>query len=339
MLSQEIEPPTRIGQGRNNQVYEFKDKNHTRYIAKFYYRHPCDPRDRLNTEFGGLRFLWANGMRCIPKPILASKEHGCAVYGYIDGETITPLGITDADIHQAAQFLVDLKTLSQAIGSNLLPSASEACFSAQDILTNIEFRRKALLSLPWLSRAEETLFDFLQHEFSPGFNVLTSWAKSKLVESGNAMAAELPYRDRTLSPSDFGFHNALRMSDGHIVFLDFEYFGWDDPVKMIADFLLHPGMQLGAHLRKEFMRSLFDAFGDEKALRARLKIYYPLLGLNWCLILLNEFDPEHRRRRSFSKRNSLPIGEIKNRQLEKAKRMFSSIMQYYAHFEPFYSYN
>ena len=41
--------------------------------------------------------------------------------------------------------------------------------------------------------------------------------------------------ERTLSPSDFGFHNALKRSDGRIVFLDFEYFGWDDPAKMTAE--------------------------------------------------------------------------------------------------------
>ena len=50
-----------------------------------------------------------------------------------------------------------------------------------------------------------------------------------------------PQRLRVLSPSDFGFHNALRRPDGTIVFVDFEYFGWDDPAKMMADAMLHPG--------------------------------------------------------------------------------------------------
>ena len=55
--------------------------------------------------------------------------------------------------------------------------------------------------------------------------------------------AELPVEQRTLSPSDFGFHNALRRPDGRVVFLDLEYFGWDDPAKMISDFLLHPALE------------------------------------------------------------------------------------------------
>ena len=40
---------------------------------------------------------------------------------------------------------------------------------------------------------------------------------------------------RALSPSDFGLHNALRGQDGQLRFVDFEYFGWDDPVKLVSD--------------------------------------------------------------------------------------------------------
>jgi hypothetical protein len=32
---------------------------------------------------------------------------------------------------------------------------------------------------------------------------------------------EIPRTERTLSPSDYGFHNALRRPDGTLVFLDF----------------------------------------------------------------------------------------------------------------------
>jgi thiamine kinase-like enzyme len=266
---------------------------------------------------------------------VASQEHGCGIYDYIEGEAITPPAIAHADIQQAAEFVVDLQTLSNVIDSHLLPSASEACFSVQDILENIESRRKTLLSVQGLSRTENLLCDFLVQEFSPALSELTIWAESKLMGSGEGRPAELLYHHRTLSPSDFGFHNALRMDDGQIVFLDFEYFGWDDPAKMIADFLLHPGMQLGENHRAAFMQALLALFGKDKALRDRLKIYYPLLALTWCLILLNEFDPKHRQRRAFSEGNDNAIEEIQNRQLNKAKRMLSSVMREYEHFEPF----
>ena len=39
-----------------------------------------------------------------------------------------------------------------------------------------------------------------------------------------------------ISPSDFGFHNALLKSNGDIKFIDFEYAGFDDPAKITSHF-------------------------------------------------------------------------------------------------------
>ncbi len=44
-----------------------------------------------------------------------------------------------------------------------------------------------------------------------------------------------------VSPSDFGFHNALLDDGGAISFLDFEYSGRDDPAKLDLRFFLSAG--------------------------------------------------------------------------------------------------
>ena len=46
-----------------------------------------------------------------------------------------------------------------------------------------------------------------------------------------------------LSPSDIGFHNTLKCRN-KIFFIDFEYFGLDDPIKITSDFIIHPGNNL-----------------------------------------------------------------------------------------------
>ena len=43
-----------------------------------------------------------------------------------------------------------------------------------------------------------------------------------------------------LSPSDFGFHNALVDERAGLTFLDFEYAGRDDPAKLVSDFFCQP---------------------------------------------------------------------------------------------------
>ena len=59
-----------------------------------------------------------------------------------------------------------------------------------------------------------------------------------------------------LSHSDFGFHNSIKTSKDKVIFLDFEYFGKDDPVKLVADFLLHPGMSLSNSQKKFWLNKV-----------------------------------------------------------------------------------
>ena len=110
-------------------------------------------------------------------------------------------------------------------------------------------------------------------------------------------------------PSDFGFHNSLRRPDGSLAFLDFEYFGWDDPVKLTADILLHPGRPLQPTAAARFRRSGDALYGDDPAFAARLAAYLPLFGLRWVLILLNEFIPERWQRRVLAGEPELERGQ------------------------------
>ena len=160
------------------------------------------------------------------------------------------------------------------------------------------------------------LKQFLEGDFCPMLERLAAKAP---------VEAELPGEQRTLSPSDFGFHNALRRPEGRLVFLDFEYFGWDDPAKMISDFLLHPALELPERLKQRFAAGMYRRFSANKSLAKRVETVYPLFGLKWCLIMLNEFVPEDMQRRGFASGGSLDRASTQARQLEKARRMLARI--------------
>jgi hypothetical protein len=123
---------------------------------------------------------------------------------------------------------------------------------------------------------------------------------------------------RCLSPSDFGLHNALRRPDGRFAFVDFEYFGWDDPVKLVADFILHPGMTLPSSLIARFRRGARRLFASDPDFAQRLALLEPLIALRWGLILLNEFLAEGWQARAFAG-TALSQSEAKARQLAKAR--------------------
>ncbi len=95
----------------------------------------------------------------------------------------------------------------------------------------------------------------------------------------------------------FPFHDGLVSPNGTLAFFDFEYFGWDDPVKLTADFMLHPAVALSATQRLRIRRSAEQLYRDGSGFAQRLGAYLHLFGLRWVLILLNEFISDRWRQR------------------------------------------
>jgi hypothetical protein len=132
----------------------------------------------------------------------------------------------------------------------------------------------------------------------------------------------LPRNKQTLSSSDFGFHNCVKASDGSLTFLDFDYFGWDDPVKLTADFIWHPAMNLKIELKKKWNAAMLKLFSGDPNFEQRLIAAMPLYGMRWALIVLNEFLPELAQKRR-------DAGGSEEYDLEKRQRIqFKKATQY-----------
>jgi hypothetical protein len=316
-----------IGGGRNSRVYRVAGSDGRLYALKAYFRRATESRDRLEVEFAALEFLWRQGFRGVPEPMAADRAAGYALYAYVEGQRLSPGAISADDVDAAADFLARLKRLSAAAERETLPRAAEACFSGRELFDNLMFRQDRLAR----QAADGTaLQEFLDGQWTPALARVASWSRGHM-----DWDQPLPTAHRTLSPSDFGFHNALRRAGGAWVFLDFEYFGWDDPAKMIADFLLHPAMELSAALGRRFVERLRPAFAEDRSLAVRLKYLYPMFGLKWCLILLNEFLPADNLRRQFAAGGGGDRAAVQAEQLAKARRMLAQAAGDYEHLDRF----
>jgi thiamine kinase-like enzyme len=183
-----------------------------------------------------------------------------------------------------------------------------------------------LSNLPTADEAHIQLQRFLAKEFAPCLRDIIRENNDRQKKWSISPNAELALEERILSPSDFGFHNILRRSDGRLVFLDFEHFGWDDPAKLISDFLLHPHelMALQEPLKRYFVKKIILNFsGSVDSLVKRLEMVYPLYALKWCMILLNEFVPVDWSRRVFSNSPVVDKSAVQIKQLEKARQMLA----------------
>ncbi|MFC1824520.1 hypothetical protein ACFL9T_17580 [Thermodesulfobacteriota bacterium] len=322
-----------MGGGRNSKVYCVSCEDSVKYAVKYYFPTGLsDNRNRMNVEFNSLLFLWKNGERCIPRTVIADTISNCAVYEFIEGRKISSEDIDNPEIDSAVHFLARLNGIGKRNFNQPIPAASEACFSPQDIVKAIDSRLDRLSVHRENNSQYQSLHDFLTKDFRISFNEIKNWCRSELHESAMDFASSIDITQYTLSPSDFGFHNSLRRKDNNIIFLDFEYFGWDDPAKMIADFLLHPAVDLHERLRHQFFTHIIRKFKDDNGIKRRVKVIYPLLGLNWCLILLNEFVPGFLLRRNFAYKDNINRAKMQNEQLIKSRKMLTKIEKNYERF-------
>jgi thiamine kinase-like enzyme len=313
--------------GRNSRAYKAVCTDAV-YAFKIYIKNETDKRDRLNTEFSSLHFLEACGLTNVPRAVIADPEHNCAVYEFIDGSKVINSDIRDSDIDQAVTFLTKLEKIKSQVEGRNIQAASEACFSILAIWNNIDKRCSDLAGSVGNKEQYPELHDYFHGQFIPVRKKIEAWCCSKLKEAGIDPNEELELATRTLSPSDFGFHNALRRPDGELVFLDFEYFGWDDPAKMVVDMLHHPGMSLSLPQKRRFVKAILTHFRNYPQLRERVEIVYPLYGLKWCLILLNEFLPERLVLREFAGINTEDVRKLQNEQINKAKLLTEKLDRY-----------
>jgi hypothetical protein len=319
LVGERIRSMRKIAGGRNSRVFRVETAG-TVYALKQYPARADDPRDRLGTEAAALELMRKHGIDRIPRLLALDRQRGSALLSWIDGLPMTSVG--EADIEAAAAFLALLHALRASADFPSHHLASEACLSGAEIVRQIETRLARLRMLP---AAETALHAFLERTFAPALRAIMHRVDTRCAQTGIGLNEALPFADRSLVPSDFGFHNSLRAPDGSLVFLDFEYFGWDDPVKVTADCMLHPGIPLPAPLRRRLRAAAERLYGEDPRFARRLAAYYQLFGLRWVLILLNDFLP-----------NRGPSGlpgaadswqSVKLRQLAKACEFLAKVMR------------
>lgn len=277
------------GGGGNSRLYQVIAADGRRFALKSYPPRANDPRDRLGQEFAALRFVAGldGGHGRVPAPVARDDVDGFGLYEWIEGAAVGAPAA--ADIDAMLDFAAWLFAARSAPGAETLAAASEACLSLSEIARQIHGRQGKLAAV---AHDHEDLADWLFRRFAPLLDRALARAENLYRLAGIDPAANIAPAQQTLSPSDFGVHNALRLGNGRLLFLDFEYFGWDDPVRLTADVAWHPAMALPDGLARRFVAGCRALFAADPDFPARLAAQGPLVGLRWCMIILNEFLPE-----------------------------------------------
>ncbi len=308
---------TRLVGGANNRAYRV-DAGTESFCLKAYYHHANDPRDRMHAEVSFSTHAWSLGIRAIPEPLAARPEHHVALYRFVPGSRLRPGEVGAAHIAAALDFLSKLNT--EARFNARLPHGAEACFSIPEHLACAETRVRRLLTIPADTPICSDAARFAASQLVPAWERVVSDVRR---QAGTGLQ-ELSSRERCVSPSDFGFHNAILRPTGTLCFHDFEYAGWDDPAKLVGDFFCQPAVPVPDAFFDRVADRVARLFARPAACRRRMELLLPVHRLKWCCILLNEFLPDELRRRRFAAvDHDLPARRAA--QLDKARRAFEEI--------------
>lgn len=269
--------------GANNQAFKIELNDSTLLFGKAY--SPSEPQSpfKLTREREFAIHLKRHNINNVPKPLYVDKKNFISIFDFIDGKKISQLPPNFEP--QVMEFMNKLALASK----DYEQYATEAVNKLIDFHQLVEKRLNLFKAITPPQKLENE-FNQLIENISERTNTIYQTIK----ENEFWHQALDNYM---LSPSDFGFHNAL-IADNAINFIDFEYAGLDSPWKIFSDFFSQPEIPIPLTFSREWLnQKKFTALKEKPA--TLLKVY-ELTLLKWCLIMLNEFKTDTRKRREFA---------------------------------------
>jgi len=274
---------TAVSGGANSRAWRIESSEGT-FFLKEYYQGGEGERDRGASERAFYQVAGDCASDQVPQPLAWAPDNRAGVFRWVEGHKLAASEITADHLEQTFKFFARLNR-PPLPPADALPEAAETATSVGGHLQIVENRVRRLAELSGEAG------DFVRKE------VLGLWEK---IRESTRIHGALGGA-RCVSPSDFGFHNALLGKDGRLKFFDFEYGGWDDPAKMAADFVGQPRIPPPPGTRERLARLLGELFpGDATAVR-RFQLLEPVYRIKWICIILNEFLPAKGQIRDFAR--------------------------------------
>ena len=265
----------------NNHIYKIHYRNNY-YSLKFYRKYGDKYKNkRMRIETNALNLLRENNLNNVPQVFGLSKKYNCAIFTWIEGKNITRFNTKYID--QAISFQKRIKRIGKSISYRKVNIGIGTFFSAKGLLLDIEERYRLLTT-----KCDKNFSLFLKKEFYPIYQKASNLIKYNFIRNKIGFDKDTLHKNRVLTQQDFGFQNCL-VKDGKLFFVDFEYFGWDDPVKFTADTLQHPNLVNISTNLKYFSREFYKVYVNSSFDKKRFSFVYNLHGLRWCLIVGNIF--------------------------------------------------
>ncbi len=275
--------------GANNRIFHATGSS-GEIIIKVYHHGTDDHRDRFAAE----QRFYSLGLPRTPEPFAWDTENRLGAFRVIHGKKLTADEVTTEDVSQCIEWVCGIQKKRQQHEAAQVTEAADACFSIKNHIDLIERRVNRLVNA---GEDHQEFRTFVSEILAPSVRELTDRTR----QGADVMLDEpLPFQHRVLSPSDFGFHDALKDDARHLCFFDFEYAGWDDLAKLLCDFFCQPQVPVSIDCSEVFVKAIQQVTEDD-SLPERFRMLLPIHAAKWACILLNEFLKSDAHRRRFAR--------------------------------------
>ena len=220
-----------------------------------------------------------------PTLIHADLDHRCVVLENIVGKPFPVGEPPDSQAVYAAVEFMQLLNRNQLLAKQSIQiDAAEGFLGLTEHLTNVQERLDALTCAHVEKESKDKAKMLLNYVRTELADIVDKTHES--INKG-VISDFINIDKRCISPSDFGFHNAINTANG-VRFIDFEFAGWDDPAKATIDFILQPRIPVIG-----FGSPLLAAWHpkDQNLILRRCQHMLPILRLKWICILLSVLNP------------------------------------------------
>ncbi len=271
--------------GINNRVYRCGEGN-SAHVIKGYAPAAPGQRDRMQAEVAFINYAAQVAPQYVPRLIHADHTLRCILLEHLEGDGY-PEGVAPerTDVEAAVDFFRRLNADRAAAKEHIRLDAAEGFLRLSEHLANARQRIVAMRS-EHLPKETQVLAAGLLSQVEAAAERVSHRTEALIAKGAVSDAIEPD--QRCVSPSDFGFHNAIRTASG-VKFFDYEFAGWDDPAKAAADFVLQPRVPTGL-LASPLGAALDD--NKKKGSESRCEVLGPVLRLKWVCIMLSVLQPE-----------------------------------------------
>lgn len=325
---EEIKRVNKFGVATYNADYLLKLKNKKHYFCKLYTK---DKWERMEREFTAISYLNKKKIIEVPESFFVNKKYYFAVYSYELGRVKPANSINRKDILLIAGSAVKLHSLKPTLKLRKVFTrpAGRACFKLENHIENYRVKMADFLEYFEKLPANDT---FKKKIMSFGYLKRADHVLRKIISDANPdlMKKTIEWDKRRFNHGDFTIDNIIFRKEGQrkeICFVDFEYCGWDDPLRMIGDFLVHDrNSKLSGELKQLFLKEYIKKLKLNKKNTARLNVITDLMETEWIAVYLRLLIPQTLRLRKAVVKN-FDEGVYVDQQLAKAKERILNLEQ------------